>query len=64
MYSLNFLNTFRGFKDSRTAELMIQRARKLKYNAVKKKKLGQLGNEVNCDHIIANAPETVLSKNS
>lgn len=33
----------RGFKDSKTAELMMQRAKKLKYNSVKKKKLGQLG---------------------
>ena len=33
----------RGFKDSRTAELMMQRAKKLKYNAAKKKKLSQLG---------------------
>ncbi|XP_064635355.1 leucine-rich repeat and IQ domain-containing protein 1-like isoform X2 [Lineus longissimus] len=31
-----------GFKDSKTAELMMQRAKKLKYNALRKKKLSQL----------------------
>ncbi|XP_050408807.1 leucine-rich repeat and IQ domain-containing protein 1 [Patella vulgata] len=31
-----------GFKDSRTADLMIQRAKKMKYNAQRKKKLGKL----------------------
>lgn len=35
--------TFRGFKDSHTAELMMKRAKKLKYNAQRKKKLNQLG---------------------
>ena len=34
----------RGFKDGRTAELMLARAKKLKYNDQKKKKLSQLGN--------------------
>ena len=38
-----FLMTCRGFKDGRTAELMMQRAKKLKYNALKKKKLSRLG---------------------
>ena len=33
----------RGFRDSRTAELMLQRAKKLKYNSLRKKKLSQLG---------------------
>ncbi|ELU05763.1 hypothetical protein CAPTEDRAFT_189398 [Capitella teleta] len=31
-----------GFKDSKTAELMLARAKKLKYNALNKKKLSQL----------------------
>ncbi|XP_064599995.1 leucine-rich repeat and IQ domain-containing protein 1-like [Liolophura sinensis] len=31
-----------GFKDSRTAELMLQRAKKMKYNADKKKKISKL----------------------
>lgn len=33
----------RGFKDSRTAELMMARAKKMKYNADKKRKLSKLG---------------------
>jgi len=33
----------RGFKDSTTAHLMMKRAKKLKYNAERKKKLGKLG---------------------
>ena len=33
----------RGFKDTHTAELMLQRAKKLKYNSQRKKKLSQLG---------------------
>ena len=39
----SFVKTLNGFKDGRTAELMMQRAKKLKYNALKKKKLSRLG---------------------
>ena len=33
----------RGFKDTRTAELFLQRARKLEHNTVQKQKFSQLG---------------------
>jgi hypothetical protein len=33
----------RGFKDSRTAEQMMQRAKKMKLNAERRKKLSKLG---------------------
>jgi len=33
----------RGFKDARTAELLLQRSRKLEHSSVQKKKFSQLG---------------------
>ena len=35
----------RGFKDANTAHVMMQRAKKLKYNAERRKKLGKLGKD-------------------
>ena len=55
-----FLMTCRGFKDGRTAELMMQRAKKLKYNALKKKKLSRLGEK----QVDFNSSEQAMSMTS
>ena len=36
----------RGFKDTHTAELMMRRAKKLKYNTENKKKISKLGKQM------------------
>lgn len=43
---------FRGFKDNRTAEMMLSRAKKMKYNAERRKKLSKLGKH--CYHFFHN----------
>ena len=40
---IEYFCVYRGFKDSSTAHLMMQRAKKMKYNAERKKKIGKLG---------------------